>query len=219
MGWDISETGFKIVLSADVPWWPGTSCVPTSTVPGIAWPQGLRHRLLGLPSRGSKVLEAMQESLDLPAGSPGRDVAQPPGSGKPLFDLGAEGLAETLENHRPRQTATGVLLAMARASLRAGAAPVVSDTRILYTVLVALVAWPPFRAADRSRNRSASWRGASRGGARPLSFDGGPPHRAPHLVPVEVWLLRRPFMPLLAGRCLSSWFLAGALRWWVIKTP
>jgi len=48
------------------PWCPGTSCVRRRLVPGIAWPQGLRPRLLGLPSGGPRYWKAMQESLDLP---------------------------------------------------------------------------------------------------------------------------------------------------------
>jgi len=97
---------------------------------------------------------------------------------------------------------------------------VVSDTRILYTVLVALVALGrlfELRIASRNRRRLLA-----RGGVEVA------PGHYPWMVglhtalliscPLEVWLLRRPFVPLLAGSMLLLLVLAGALRWWVIET-
>ena len=95
-----------------------------------------------------------------------------------------------------------------------------SDTRILYTLLVALVALGrlfELRIASRNRQRLLA-----RGGVEVA------PGHYPWMValhtalliscPVEVWLLRRPFVPFLAASMLVLLVLAGALRWWVIQT-
>jgi methyltransferase len=97
---------------------------------------------------------------------------------------------------------------------------VVSDTRILYTVLVALVALGrlvELRIAARNRRRLLA-----RGGVEVA------PEHYPWMVglhsaflvscPLEVWLLGRPFVPLLAGSMLFLLVVAAALRWWVIST-
>jgi methyltransferase len=97
---------------------------------------------------------------------------------------------------------------------------VVSDTRILYTVLVALVALGrlfELRIASRNRQRLLA-----RGGVEVA------PGHYPLMValhtalliscPLEVWLLRRPFVPLLAGSMFLLLILAAALRWWVIAS-
>ncbi|HEX3555737.1 MAG TPA: 3-oxoacyl-[acyl-carrier-protein] synthase III C-terminal domain-containing protein [Thermoanaerobaculia bacterium] len=113
MGWDISETGFKIVLSADVPLVARDKLRPDVdsflaehglTIPDISsW---VCH------PGGPKVLEAMQEALDLPPGA--LDVTW-----RSLQEVGNLSstsvlmvLAETLENHRPPPGSWGVLLAM-----------------------------------------------------------------------------------------------------------
>ena len=96
----------------------------------------------------------------------------------------------------------------------------VSDTRILYTVLVALVALGrlvELRIAARNRGRLLA-----RGGVEVA------PGHYPWMVglhtaflisgPLEVWLLGRPFVPLLAGSMLFLLIVAAALRWWVIST-
>ena len=46
------------------------------------------------------------------------------------------------------------------------------------------------------------------------------PEKAAFLIaaPLEVWLLGRPFIPLLAGSMLVLLVMAAALRWWVIST-
>jgi methyltransferase len=97
---------------------------------------------------------------------------------------------------------------------------VVSDSRVVYTILVALVALGrlfELRIASRNRQRLLA-----RGGVEVA------PGHYPWMValhtallvscPLEVWLLRRPFVPLLAGSMLLLLVLAGALRWWVIMT-
>jgi methyltransferase len=97
---------------------------------------------------------------------------------------------------------------------------VVSDTRVFFTVLVALVALGrlfELRIASRNRRRLLA-----RGGVEVA------PGHYPWMVglhtalliscPLEVWLLRRPFVPLLAGTMLLLLAAAGALRWWVIST-
>lgn len=95
-----------------------------------------------------------------------------------------------------------------------------SDTRLLYTLLVAAVAAGrliELRIAERHR-RSLLARGG---------FEAGAGHY-PWMValhtafliscPLEVWLLDRPFIPLLAGIMLVLLIGAVALRWWVIAT-
>jgi methyltransferase len=97
---------------------------------------------------------------------------------------------------------------------------VVSDTRVLYTLLVALVALGrlfELRVAARNRQRLLA-----RGGVEVA------PGHYPWMValhtaflvscPLEVWLLNRPFVPLLAGTMLFLLVAAAALRWWVIST-
>jgi methyltransferase len=97
---------------------------------------------------------------------------------------------------------------------------VVSDTRILYTLLVALVAVGRlFELRIASRNRRHL---LARGGVEVA------PGHYPWMValhtalivscPLEVWFLRRPFVPLLAGAMFFLLVVAAALRWWVIST-
>jgi len=94
------------------------------------------------------------------------------------------------------------------------------DTRVLYTVLIGLVALGrlfELRIAGRNfRNLTA------RGGV-----EVGREHyrwmvllHAAFLVscPLEVWLLERPFIPALAAVMLLLAGLAAALRWWVIAS-
>lgn len=95
-----------------------------------------------------------------------------------------------------------------------------SDTRVLYTLLVALVALGrlfELRVAARNRRRLLE-----RGGIEVA------PGHYPWMValhttlliscPLEVWFLNRPFVPLLAGAMLFLLIVAAALRWWVIST-
>jgi methyltransferase len=95
-----------------------------------------------------------------------------------------------------------------------------ADTRLLYTVLVALVAGGrliELRIAARNRRRLLA-----RGGV-----EVAPGHyrwmvllHAAFLIscPLEVWLLGRPFIPTLAAPMLALVLLATALRYWVIRT-
>ncbi|MBW8878165.1 MAG: type III polyketide synthase [Acidobacteria bacterium] len=113
MGWDISETGFKIVLSADVPLVARDKLRPD--VDSFLAEHGLTISDVGswvCHPGGPKVLEAMQESLDLPPGA--LDVTW-----RSLQEVGNLSstsvlmvLAETLENHRPAPGSWGMLLAM-----------------------------------------------------------------------------------------------------------
>jgi methyltransferase len=94
------------------------------------------------------------------------------------------------------------------------------DTRLLYTVLVALVALGrlvELRIADRNLRRLIA-----RGGV-----EAAPGHyrwmvllHAAFLAacPLEVWGLDRPFVPALAAVMLPLVVLATALRYWVIST-
>ncbi|HEX4964859.1 MAG TPA: 3-oxoacyl-[acyl-carrier-protein] synthase III C-terminal domain-containing protein [Thermoanaerobaculia bacterium] len=113
MGWDISETGFKIVLSADVPLVARDKLRPD--VDAFLAVHGLTISDISswvCHPGGPKVLEAMQESLELPPGA--LDVTW-----RSLQEVGNLSstsvlmvLAETLENHRPAPGSYGVLLAM-----------------------------------------------------------------------------------------------------------
>jgi len=96
----------------------------------------------------------------------------------------------------------------------------VTDTRVLYTLLVALVALGRlFELRIAARNRRAL---LARGGVE-VAPEHYPWMVALHTVllfasPLEVWLLGRPFVPALAAVMLLLLVLAAALRWWVIST-
>jgi methyltransferase len=95
-----------------------------------------------------------------------------------------------------------------------------SDTRVLYTVLVGLAAAErlfELRIAGRNRQRLLD-QGAVEVGA------GHYPwmvllHTAWLVAcPLEVWLLGRPFLPVLAAVSLAGFLGSMALRYWVIAT-
>ena len=113
MGWDISETGFKIVLSSDVPLVARDKLRPD--VDAFLAEHGLTRSDIAswvCHPGGPKVLEAMQESLELPPGA--LDVTWR--SLREVGNLSSTSvllvLAETLENHRPPSGSYGMLLAM-----------------------------------------------------------------------------------------------------------
>ncbi|MEA2692616.1 MAG: methyltransferase [Acidobacteriota bacterium] len=94
------------------------------------------------------------------------------------------------------------------------------DTRVLYTVLVGLAAVErlcELRIASRNRQRLLK-QGAVEVGAG----------HYPWMVllhtlwllacPLEVWLLGRPFLPVLAAVALAGFLGSMALRYWVIAT-
>ena len=94
------------------------------------------------------------------------------------------------------------------------------DTRVLYTVLIGLIA----------SGRLVELRVAGRN-LRSLIARGGievAPEHYPWMVllhasflaacPLEVWLLDRPFLPALGIPMLLLVVLAAVLRWWVIRT-
>jgi methyltransferase len=94
------------------------------------------------------------------------------------------------------------------------------DTRVLYTVFVGLAAaarLSELRLSSRNRKRLLA-RGAVEVGA------GHYPWmvllHAAWLVacPLEVWLLGRPFLPVLAAFSLMAFLGSMALRYWVIST-
>jgi methyltransferase len=98
--------------------------------------------------------------------------------------------------------------------------PLWSDTRVLYTALVGLAAAErlcELRIASRNRQRLLS-QGAVEVGA------GHYPwmvllHTAWLVAcPLEVWLLGRPFLPVLAAVALAGFLGSMALRYWVIAT-
>jgi alkylresorcinol/alkylpyrone synthase len=113
MGWDISETGFKIVLSADVPLVARDKLRPD--VDAFLAEHGLTRadisRWVCHPG-GPKVLEAMEESLELPEGALEvtwrslREVGNLSSTSVLLV------LEETLEKHQPPPGSYGMLIAM-----------------------------------------------------------------------------------------------------------
>ncbi|HSG40241.1 MAG TPA: 3-oxoacyl-[acyl-carrier-protein] synthase III C-terminal domain-containing protein [Thermoanaerobaculia bacterium] len=113
MGWDISESGFKIVLSADVPTVAREKLRPD--VDAFLAEHGLTRADISswvCHPGGPKVLEAMQESLELPPGA--LDVTWR--SLREVGNLSSTSvllvLAETLENHRPPRGSYGMVIAM-----------------------------------------------------------------------------------------------------------
>jgi len=113
MGWDISETGFKIVLSADVPVVARDKLRPD--VDAFLAEHGLTRADIAswvCHPGGPKVLEAMQESLELPEGA--LDVTWR--SLREVGNLSSTSvllvLEETLQNGRPDPGTYGMLIAM-----------------------------------------------------------------------------------------------------------
>jgi alkylresorcinol/alkylpyrone synthase len=113
MGWDISETGFKIILSGDVPVVAREKLRPD--VDAFLADQGLTRADITswvCHPGGPKVLEAMQESLELTPGA--LDVTWR--SLREVGNLSSTSvllvLEETLANHRPPPGSWGMLLAM-----------------------------------------------------------------------------------------------------------
>ncbi len=113
MGWDISESGFRIVLSADVPVVAREKLRPD--VDAFLAEHGLTRADISswvCHPGGPKVLEAMQEALELPPEALEvtwrslREVGNLSSTSVLLV------LAETLENHRPAPGSYGMLIAM-----------------------------------------------------------------------------------------------------------
>lgn len=113
MGWDISERGFGIVLSADVPEVARKSLA--GDVDRFLADHGLARRDVGswvCHPGGPKVLEAMEEALALPEGALDltwrslREVGNLSSTSVLLV------LQDTLDHHRPAPGTLGMLLAM-----------------------------------------------------------------------------------------------------------
>jgi methyltransferase len=96
----------------------------------------------------------------------------------------------------------------------------VIDSRLLYTLLVALVAAE--RAAElvvsRRHERRLRARGAVEVGAGHYPFMVALHASFLLACPAEVWLLDRPFRPALAAVAGLALVATMALRWWVIAT-
>lgn len=113
MGWSISESGFGIILSADVP--QVVRDYLKRDVDAFLADHGLTRADIAswvCHPGGPKVLEAMQEALELPEGA--LDVTW-----KSLREVGNLSstsvllvLAETLENYRPAPGSWGMITAM-----------------------------------------------------------------------------------------------------------
>jgi len=113
MGWDISEDGFRIVLSADVPQVVRDHL--REDVDAFLAEHGLTRREIAswvCHPGGPKVLEAMEETLELPPGA----LAVTWKSLREVGNLSSTSvllvLADTLESHRPPPGSYGMLLAM-----------------------------------------------------------------------------------------------------------
>jgi alkylresorcinol/alkylpyrone synthase len=113
LGWDISETGFKIVLSGDLPIVVREKLRPD--IDAFLADQGLTRADIAswiCHPGGPKVLEVIEESLELPEGALDvtwrslREVGNL-SSASVLFIL-----EETLAHHRPPPGSWGMLLAM-----------------------------------------------------------------------------------------------------------
>jgi alkylresorcinol/alkylpyrone synthase len=113
MGWTISESGFGIILSADVP--QVVRDFLKRDVDAFLADHGLTRADIAswvCHPGGPKVLEAMQEALELPEGA--LDVTW-----RSLQEVGNLSstsvllvLAETMENHRPAPGSWGMITAM-----------------------------------------------------------------------------------------------------------
>jgi len=113
MGWDISENGFRIVLSADVP--NVVRDYVRQDVDTFLAEHGLTRKDIAswvCHPGGPKVLEAMQETLELPEGA--LDVTW--NSLRTVGNLSSTSvllvLADTLAEHRPPAGSYGILMAM-----------------------------------------------------------------------------------------------------------
>ena len=113
MGWDISEGGFRIVLSADVPQVVRDHL--RADVDAFLSEHGLSRKDIGswvCHPGGPKVLEAMEEALELPSEA----LAVTWKSLREVGNLSSTSvllvLAETLASHRPPPGSWGMLLAM-----------------------------------------------------------------------------------------------------------
>lgn len=113
MGWDISEKGFKIVLSADVP--DVARRFLRQDVDVFLADHGLTRADVSswvCHPGGPKVLEAMQEALEIPEEA----LAVTWDSLRQVGNLSSTSvllvLAETMDNHRPIPGSWGMLLAM-----------------------------------------------------------------------------------------------------------
>ncbi len=113
MGWTISESGFGIILSADVP--QVVRDFLRKDVDAFLADQGLTRADISswvCHPGGPKVLEAMQEALELPEGA--LDVTWR--SLREVGNLSSTSvllvLADTLENHRPAPGSWGMITAM-----------------------------------------------------------------------------------------------------------
>jgi alkylresorcinol/alkylpyrone synthase len=113
MGWDISENGFRIVLSADVP--QVVRDFVRRDVDTFLADHGLTRSDIAswvCHPGGPKVLDAMQETLELPEDA----LAVTWNSLQTVGNLSSTSvllvLADTLESHRPPPGSYGIVMAM-----------------------------------------------------------------------------------------------------------
>jgi methyltransferase len=97
---------------------------------------------------------------------------------------------------------------------------VITDTRMLYTILVAVVAAERVLevAVSLRHERWLRARGALCAGSGQLAWIVGLHTAWLVACPAEVWLLRRPLLPWLAAAGLVALTCTMAVRYWVIAT-
>ena len=229
MGFDVTSSGLRIVLDAQVP--AVVRHYIRDDVDGFLADHGLTRADIEwwvCHPGGPKVIEALQEALEVPQealqvtwDSLARD-RQPVvglGAARPRGHPARPPAATGLLGHRPRHGAGLLLRAGAGPRDRAGGSGRMTSLTA-FTVLVALVALERLAELVVSK-RNAAW-SFERGGRE--SGQGHYPFmvvlHSGFLVAmlVEAWVRRPEVSPLLAWSMLVLVIASQALRWWCIAT-
>jgi hypothetical protein len=206
------------------------SCAPTSTASSPSTASRARHRLLGLPPRRPKVLEAMQEALELPRGALAltwRACARSATCRPPRCCW----CSARRWHHRPPAGELGHAAGDgAGLLLRAGAAALVSRRRRRDVSRRRPRTFLSRARRERSRraSRRAALSRATRGVLAPAAASRRSAGHYPVMValhaaflaaaPLEVLLLAGRSCRGSAGRCSPSSPPSMALRYWAIAT-
>ena len=234
MGWDISEAGFRIVLSADVPQVVRDHL--RVDVDEFLGDHGLRRADIGCwisHPGGPKVLEATADALELEARRARRHLEKPSRSRQPVVDLGSprprrharEPSASSRNARRSARHGPGLLLGAGSAALLSGGQATTmrdepSSSWFWFTLLVLLVAIArvaELGLAARNRRRLLA-RGARESAAGHYPWMVAVQTTWLLATVAEVWTRERPFIPALGYPMLALLGLGFALRYWVIAT-